>query len=146
MVRSLVLLALITASVPSIALADDTPKLSAPANPQTDAIGTKFFTTLKTGGGAAATAYVASLSPLFASRQSELQVMATQIDGAAKVYGPIESWERVESEALGSNVRREYFIVQSANNVVRWRLYYTRTPKGWAIGSFTFDDQIQTWF
>lgn len=145
-IRATAYLALLVAAPLPAQVAETPSKLTAPPNSETDAIATKFLALLKTGGGAAASAYVASLSPLFASRQSDLQLMSSQIDGATQIYGPVVSWVHIESEVLGPDVRRDFYTVQHSKNVVRWRLYFTRTPKGWAIASFNFDDQVQTWF
>ena len=139
--------ALLLISVPTFPLhASGEPKIVAPANAETNAIAAKFFGLMKTGGAQPALKYLGSLSILYASKQDQIELMATQTDGAIKIYGPVVSWELVESETLGGNVRREFYTVQHANNVVRWRLFFTRSPKGWSVASFNFDDQPQTWF
>ncbi|MES2442635.1 MAG: hypothetical protein V4574_07370 [Pseudomonadota bacterium] len=111
-----------------------------------DRIGERFLQSLRYGKALDALTELARTSPLMAKKQGDLQALAAQIDGAITNYGPIKAWERIGSEALGTMVRRDTYLVQHRDAVLRWRFIYARAGSGWTISQFDFEDEAQGWF
>lgn len=113
---------------------------------QPDTLAERFLQTLKTGTVDDALKGFASASKLFAKKLEGDVTIAAQINLALAAYGPVSSWERVDSKLIGSMIRRDTYLVQHRDMVTRWRFVYVRAGSGWIGGSFVFDDQAPSWF
>ncbi|SFN69595.1 hypothetical protein [Sphingomonas sp. OK281] len=105
-----------------------------------------FLASLKAGKGNEAVMTLLSSSPLWAQRPGTSEQMVGQIDAAIKAYGPVVSYEKLSTAALGTMAMREYYFVQHRDMVTRWEFELLRTPRGWSVGYFGFTDQPNTWF
>lgn len=113
---------------------------------QTDRIAEHFFQSLRYGKVREALAELARTSPLMAKKQGDMQTLAGQIELAITNYGPVQRWERIGSEALGTMMRRDTYLVQHRDAVLRWRFVYARAGSGWTVSQFDFEDEAKSWF
>jgi hypothetical protein len=130
-----VMLALATTSGPAQA------QSAAPATPEIRS----FLDTLSTGDTDAAVSAVMDASPLWQSQTGAKEQMTAQVGAAAKVYGPMKSYECLPVLRTGSLILRQYCFAQHQNMVVRWQFDAARLPDRWSIAYFGFTDQAQSW-
>ncbi len=120
---------------------DDT----APVSAAVDQDVASFLNLLRNGKGAEAVTGLLS-SPLWASKAGARESMIGQIDAATRAYGPVQSYEKLSTNRLGTLVVREYYLVQHRDMVVRWEFDLVKSSSGWHVGYFGFTDQPNTWF
>lgn len=136
-------LAILATSSPALATAATvTQNQAKPGDEQVQS----FLATLKAGKGNEAVTALLSSSPLWAQRPGSSEQMVGQIDAAVKAYGPVISYEKLSSSALGTMAIREYYLVQHRDMVTRWEFDLVRTARGWSVGYFGFTDQPNVWF
>lgn len=136
--RLLPLAALIAVASPVAAQAQ------APAQP--DGYAERFLQSLKNGKVEEGLKAYAGGSQLFTRKLESDPSIAAQIKFGLTSYGPILSWERIDSETLGTTARRDTYLVQHRDMVTRWRFIYMRIGTGWIATSFVYEDQAPTWF
>lgn len=86
-----------------------------------------------------------STSPLWRGKTVELQAMKAQVTGSVQAYGPVQGYELVQSERLGTSVVRQFYLVRHEKMVTRWEFDLVRTGGGWGVAYFGFEDQVKTW-
>lgn len=86
----------------------------------------------------------ASTTP--AQKPGERENLLAQLGAALQTYGPITTYEKANTQAVGSMAVREYYLVQHRVMLVRWEFVVVRTGTGWRVDYFGFDDQPRTWF
>lgn len=143
--RALIVAALLAGGVPAVAQAQTAPAASA-AFAQSDPVVERFLRTLQSGKIREGLLALASNSPLLSKNLGDASTLSSQIQTALTAYGPITGWERVDSKAIGTMLRRDTYIVQHRDMVTRWRFLFVRTGAGWATASFIFEDNAPTWF
>jgi len=142
--RGLIVAALIAVALPSVQAHAQTAPV-ATTDPESIAI--SILEPLKRGNIADAIKAVENGSPpAIKGRSERLAGVRGQMEAMITSNGPVIRWERVKTEPLGTMVRRDTYIVQYHDTVLRWRFTYMKVEGGWMIGGFTFDDQADTWF
>jgi hypothetical protein len=115
------------------------------ADPAT--IGEGFLAELKRGDVESALNGIEKSSPLMFKFQPDMRgKFVTQISASMSTYGPVARWERIKSEMLGTLMRRDTYLVQHRDIVVRWQFIYMKLERGWGLSYFGFEDQPKTWF
>lgn len=143
--RALIMVALLAAGVGGAAHAQGAQIVSAPvADPR--GLTESFFGTLKDGKVAEALALFSRTSSFLANNLASTPDFAKNIQNALNTYGPVESWERIDSTGLGNSVRRDTYLVRHRDFVTRWQIAYLRLAGGWVVVSFKFDDEVPAWF
>ena len=141
--RVLIVAALLAAGLPGTqACAQAAPDAASQPGPFAE----RFFQTLKTGKVREALATLGTTSPMMAKKIADDPSLSPQIEIALAAYGPVADWEKVNSEMLGTMVRRDTYILRHQNAVTRWRFIYEHVGTGWVVAHFAFEDQAQTWF
>lgn len=142
--RKLIVAAMIAAAIPlAPAAAQTVPATVADPSPIAD----RFFEVLKRGGGAAEALDSLTPSASWLKRgEDKFELVRAQMEKTLAGYGPVMRWERVASEPLGTLARRDTYLVQHRDMVVRWRIVYVKLDKIWIVGHLGFEDQAQTWF
>jgi hypothetical protein len=139
--RALTVAALFAAALPAVHAQAQT----APGDP--DILSNRIFEALKRGTTADVLNAIAEASPLlFKNKEGAKVQIAAQIDTTIASYGPVVRWERIGTEMLGTLVRRDTYVVQHRDMVVRWHFVYMKLDRGWTIANFNFDDQAVNWF
>ncbi len=110
------------------------------------ALAEAFLRGLKDGKTEQALKELGASSKLLGAKLAAEPLFASQIENSVKLYGPVKSWEKIESDTLGSAVRRDIYLVRHRDMVMRWRFYFIQTEQGWVVGSFEFEDQLPSWF
>src|ERR1044072_9559531 len=100
--RLLVAAAVIAAGVPAGAYAQAAP----------DSYAEHLLGALKQGKIAEGLAGIEATSVLMKGKLGPSSDMAKQLQTMLDTYGPITGWERVSSEAMGTMLRRDTYIVQ----------------------------------
>lgn len=106
----------------------------------------RFFALLQAGKSAEAVDTIMGSSPLYKQKIGLKEALLGQIDAALGAYGPLISFEKVREERLGTMVRRQLYLAQHRDMVVRWDFHLIRAGSGWLVGHFAFNDQVGTWF
>lgn len=105
-----------------------------------DAKADRFFKALQSGPALPALTLAFSDSRLMASKSDQLQLLASQIDGATKVYGPLHQCYKTKSSAKPPvAVYREY-VCQHQDFLVTWDLTFFKPKSGWLIAHIFFKD------
>ncbi len=114
--------------------------------PAPDVYAERLLDALKHGKVNDGLAGIVATSPLLKDKIGPSSSMATQLQSMLDIYGPITGWERVSSQNLGTMLRRDTYLVQHRDAVIRWRFVYTRVGTGWTVGQFAFEDNAAAWF
>lgn len=133
---------LLASAIPAVAHASED---TAPVSASVDQDVLNFLNLLRSGNGSDAVTGLLS-SPLWASKAGARESMIGQIDAATRAYGPVQSYEKLSTNRLGTLVVREYYLVQHRDMVVRWEFDLVKSSSGWHVGYFGFTDQPNAWF
>lgn len=104
-----------------------------------------FFDLLKSGKSIDAVNATLGRSPLMTGKEGEQQALASQIDGALRIYGPMTSYEKVTESRYGTMVLKRFYVAQHEKMLTRWELVFSRLKSGWVVTYLGFDDQFRTW-
>ena len=113
--------------------------------PGADALVERFFALVRAGKSAEAVDYAFANTSIMTGRNVEKRNLASQIDNAIALYGPIGAVELVDETKLGSMFVKRHYIAQHREMLTRWEMILTRLDRGWAVTSLKFDDTVQNW-
>jgi hypothetical protein len=105
----------------------------------------KFLESLKSSKLDGAVEQLLSNS-LWSGKTLEIQALKSQANTIIQAYGPVQGYDLVQSEKLGTSAMRQYYLVRHEKMVTRWEFDLVRTGNGWSCAYFGFDDQVKTWF
>ncbi|MFZ6735164.1 hypothetical protein ACO0LD_12715 [Undibacterium sp. Ji83W] len=61
-------------------------------------------------------------------------------------YGAPVGYELIKETNMGDSIIRHQYIEKRELHVIVWTFYYYKTPKGWILDTYTWNDGIQTLF
>ena len=105
----------------------------------------RFLQLLRAGKPEEALDSILESSPLYARKIGARETVLGQMKVAIEGYGPVTGYEHLGTQALGTMVRRERYLVQHRDWVVRWEFHLVFTAAGWRVGHFSFNDEVKTW-
>jgi hypothetical protein len=70
----------------------------------------------------------------------------SQRDQFAGRYGKSIGYEFISETKAGASILKHIYIEKTAKHALPWMLIYYKTPNGWVLNSFAWNDQIQNVF
>jgi len=113
--------------------------------PGADALAEQFFALVRAGKSIEAVEYAFANTSVMNGRNVEKQNLASQINNATALYGPIGAVELVDETKLGTMFVKRHYIAQHREMLTRWEMILTRLDRGWAVTFMKFDDTVQSW-
>lgn len=87
------------------------------------------------------------MKPYVIIPDTELQSVALQSqalrDQFASRYGKSIGYELIEEKKSGGSLLRLIYIEKTAKHALPWTFYFYKSPDGWVLNSFDWNDQIQ---
>ena len=118
---------------------------------QSDADLMKFTETLmaKVAAGDLDGAFQA-MKPYLVIPQAEIDALAmntkAQRGMAGTRYGKVVGSECLEQKKLGESLARITCIEKTQNHALPWLFYYYKSPRGWVLNSFVWNDNLPSLF
>ena len=81
-----------------------------------------------------------------AERPEELQTLKTKTKEAIEVFGPIQSYELVETRNVGTHLLRRTYISLNKEFPLRWRFYFYLSGETWRLIDLRVDDRVTGMF
>lgn len=137
--------ALFALAAPALLLAQPAqaePAPSAADNAEIDALVAPTLTALKAGKSRQAVEAFLGRNPLMQGKTNEIAQLASQIDSANSIYGPIDDCQLTQTVNNGAWVQQRLYHCQHTNLVTRWMFQVVRTTKGWTPANLSFDDKV----
>lgn len=96
------------------------------------------------------TSAFALMKPYVVIPESEFQALALQTksqrDQFGVRYGKSLGYEFVGEKKAAESVLRLVYIEKTAKHALPWMFLFYKTPSGWVLNSFAWNDQIQNAF
>jgi hypothetical protein len=90
------------------------------------------------------------LKPYLVIPAAEFDVMLGQATMQQPVmsqrFGKSVGKEFIREDMVGGSLVRLIFIQKFEKTVVRWLFFYYKSPSGWVLNTFTYDDSFQLLF
>lgn len=91
-----------------------------------------------------------SMKPYVVIPESEFQGLALQTksqrDQFGARYGKSIGYELVSEKKAGDSILRLIYVEKTAKHALPWVFYFYKSPTGWVLNSFSWNDQIQSAF
>ena len=136
------LLALAASTLLLVQPARAEPASDASDNAVIDALIAPTLAGLKAGQSRQAVDAFLGRNPIMQGKASDIAVLASQIDSAMAVYGPIGDCQLTQTVNNGAWVQQRLYHCQHTNLVTRWLFQVVRTSKGWTPANLSFDDKV----
>lgn len=81
-----------------------------------------------------------------AERPDELKTLKTKTREAIDVFGPIQSYELVETRNVGMHLLRRTYISLNKEFPLRWRFYFYLSGALWRLIDLRVDDRVTGMF
>ena len=81
-----------------------------------------------------------------AERPEELKTLKTKTREAIDVFGPIQSYELVETRNVGQHLLRRTYISLNKEFPLRWRFYFYLSGELWRLIDLRVDDRVTGMF
>jgi hypothetical protein len=81
-----------------------------------------------------------------AERPEELRTLKTKTREAIDVFGPVKSYELVESKTVGTALLRRTYLSLNKEFPLRWRFYFYLSDNVWRLIDLRVDDRITGMF
>lgn len=69
-----------------------------------------------------------------------------QLPAISKRFGNSVGKEFIREDRVGDSLVRFIFIQKFEKTVIRWLFFYYKTPAGWVLNTFKYDDSLQLLF
>lgn len=90
------------------------------------------------------------VKPYLIIPEAEMETMIGQAKLQAPMlemrFGKPVGAEFISEDRVGESVMRIVQICRYEKHLTRWNFYFYRTPTGWVLNTFNFDDKIQALF
>lgn len=81
-----------------------------------------------------------------AERPDELKTLKTKTREAIEVFGPILSYELVETRNVGTHLLRRTYLSLNKEFPLRWRFYFYQSGELWRLIDLRVDDRVTGMF
>ena len=81
-----------------------------------------------------------------AERPEELKTLKTKTREAIDVFGPVQSYELVETRNVGTHLLRRTYISLNKEFPLRWRFYFYLSGGLWRLIDLRVDDRVTGMF
>jgi hypothetical protein len=81
-----------------------------------------------------------------AERPEELRTLKQKTKEATDVFGPIQSYELVESKLVGTHLLRRTYLSLNKEFPLRWRFYFYLSDNTWRLIDLRVDDRVTGMF
>lgn len=71
---------------------------------------------------------------------------ALQLPRLTERYGKSVGSEFIRQDKAGESLVRLQYVGKHERHAMRWSFYLYKTPQGWVVNTFNFDDKIQELF
>ena len=116
-----------------------------PASNDPNALLQRFFADLKADKLDAAYANLAK-NTIIAERAENLEQLKEKTREAIDNFGPVQGYEVVQTDEIGSVLFRQTCISLNTDLPLRWRFYFYRTGGQWKLVDLRVDDGIADLF
>lgn len=69
-----------------------------------------------------------------------------QLPTIGKRFGKSVGYEFIREDKVGTSFFRAIQVQRFEKHITRWTFYFYKTPTGWVLNTFNFDDKIQLLF
>ena len=81
-----------------------------------------------------------------AERPEELKTLKSKTKEAIDVFGPIQSYELVETRNVGTHLLRRTYLSLNKEFPLRWRFYFYLSGETWRLIDLRVDDRVTGMF
>lgn len=81
-----------------------------------------------------------------AERPEELKTLKTKTREAIDVFGPVQSYELVETRNVGTHLLRRTYLSLNKEFPLRWRFYFYFSGELWRLIDLRVDDRVTGMF
>ena len=81
-----------------------------------------------------------------AERPEDLKTLKSKTKEAIDVFGPIQSYELVETRNVGTHLLRRTYLSLNKEFPLRWRFYFYLSGETWRLIDLRVDDRVTGMF